>query len=145
MKTTQLKKMVYNHRDLRRVFRGVYACDALPRRIPANKTVALIANTDPAHKSGQHWVAYYYTPTCVYYFDSYGRPPCNRHLDRMMKYRKRQRVFGRRLQGLDGVCGLYCLYFLWAMTYQKDFSQFGDDLNANDRLVRKLTDATFKR
>ena len=144
MKTTQLKKMVYNHRDLRSVFRGVYACDRLPV-IPANKTVALIANTDPAHQSGQHWVAFYYTPTCVYYFDSYGRPPCNRHLKRMMKYRKRQQVFGRRLQGLDGVCGQYCLYFLWAMKYKKDFSRFGDDLNANDRLVRKLTATYFKR
>lgn len=135
--------MLTRHRDTKHVFMGVFPCDRLPKNIPQNKTIAIIANTDPAHKSGQHWVAYFYSKTCVYYFDSYGKPPKSYALRKMMKFRRAQKVFGRRIQGLGKECGYYCLYFILAMIYGKDFSCFGDDYNANDRLVRKLVQAYF--
>jgi hypothetical protein len=60
-----------------------------------------------------------------------------------MRFRKCKRVFGRRIQGNGKVCGYYCMYFILAMIYNRDFSCFGDDLNTNDRMVRKFVRKTF--
>lgn len=143
MKTSQLKKALRFHRDINPIFRGVFPSNKLPRYIPRGKTVALVANTDPSHKHGQHWVAYFYTQTHVYFFDSYGRPPLKSPFHRLMKYRKYKQVFGRRIQGDGRVCGHYCLYFIWTMIHNMDFSCFGDDLNANDRIVRNFVREKF--
>lgn len=145
MRSSQIQSILKRHRDIQPIFKGVFASNRLPRRIPKNVTLAYIANTDPAHKPGQHWVAIFYTKTCVYYFDSYGRGPTTPNFKRMMYFRKYRKVFGRRIQGDGKECGYYCLYFILAMVYNKDFSCFGDDFNANDRLVRKLVKKYFSR
>lgn len=137
MRTKKLQKALTFHRDTKAIFRGVFPSNRLPV-IPRGKVVTLVANTDPSHKPGQHWVAYFFTKTHVYYFDSYGLPPMTPSLARLMKRRKHRKYFCRRLQGRGYVCGEYCLYFILAMIYDMDFSCFGDDLNANDRYVRKF-------
>jgi hypothetical protein len=53
-------------------FVGVFPCDYLPNLQPGQ---ALIANTDPHTKPGQHWVAFYRSNTGLEYFDSFGLPP----------------------------------------------------------------------
>lgn len=144
MRTQQLRKALGTHRLTRNVFKGVYALNKLPTSIPRNQHVCLIANTDPHHKPGQHWVAYYFTKTHVYFFDSYGRPPWNPQFQRLMKYRKFKKYFGRRIQGNGFVCGYYCLYFILAMIKEWDFSQFGIDLDTNDTYVKKITERYFQ-
>ena len=143
MKSTELRKALRFHRDTKPIFKGVFPCNRLPQFIPRGKTVAFIANTDPAHKPGQHWVAFFYTSTHVYYFDSYGLPPANHYFHRMMKYRKIKKVFGRRLQGMGQVCGHYCLFFILAMVYKMDFTCFGDDYRANDTYVKNFVQQHF--
>lgn len=143
MRTKQLEKALKFNRDTRVVFKGVYAYNRLPRKIPKGKKVALIANTDPGHKPGTHWVAFFYTNTCVYFFDSMGNPPWKPGFQRLMQFRRTKRVFNTRIQGIGTVCGHYCLYFILAMVYNMDFSCFGDDLNANDRMVRKIVRKYF--
>ena len=142
MRTKQLLKALKFHRATKDVFLGVFASNTLPR-IPRRKRVALIVNTDPAHKPGQHWCAFYFTPNCVYFFDSYGRPPGTKSFCKLMRCRKYKRVFGRRLQGRGRVCGYYCMYFVLAMVRNMDFSCFGDDLDANDRIVRQFVTEHF--
>ena len=143
MKTQQLNRALRRHRDIGKYFIGIFANNRLPSEISAGgrggKPLALIANTDPSHKPGKHWVAYFFTDTTAYYFDSYGLPPSTTSLRKLLtKHRQRQLVFGRRIQGNGKVCGQYCMYFLLAMVYGYTFDCFGDDLNANDRLVRRL-------
>ena len=143
MKTHQLRSALKKHIQTKNIFKGVFAADKLPKYIPRNKHVCLIANTDPANKPGQHWVAFYYTRSHVFFFDSYGRPPMKPHFHRLMKYRKHQKFFGRRLQGNDFVCGHYCLYFILAMVNNWDFQNFGYDCNANDYYVREFVRRHF--
>jgi len=143
MRTRQLQRALRFHRDTKPFFRGVFACDRLPRDIPKGKAIALIANTDPSHKPGQHWVAYFYTRTHVYFFDSYGMTPSKAPFHRLMKYRKYKKYFCKRIQGEGQVCGHYCMYFILAMIYNYDFACFGDDLNANDRYVRNFVRENF--
>lgn len=138
MNTRQLEKALKNHRDVRPYFKGVYACDRLPRTIPKRSPAVLVANTDPSSLPGKHWVAYYFTSgDTVYYFDSSGLPPYNSSLQKLLRQRKRRCLVGRRIQGRDQTCGYYCLYFILAMIRGYSFECFGDDLNANDRLVRR--------
>lgn len=122
---------------------GVFASNRLPRTIPKRKKVALIVNTDPAHKPGQHWCAFFLTPTCVYFFDSYGNSPPIKSFHRLMHSRRYKKVFSRKIQGNGRVCGHYCMYFILAMARNRDFSCFGDNLNANDRKVRAFVMDNF--
>ena len=156
MRTKQLTRALKTHPETRDVFLGVFPSDKLPRVVPPSRgAVALIANTDPSHKAGQHWCAFYITPECAYFFDSYGNPPSMvKSFDRLMRCRRRQKVFGRRIQGEGRVCGHYCLYYILQMTRLHDrlmaddaaalFARFGDDLNANDRVVRNYAMANFR-
>ena len=142
MRTKQLQKALRFHRDTKTIFSGVYPSDRLPP-IPRGELVTLVVNTDPSHKPGQHWVAYFFTRTQAFYFDSYGRQPMTPGLCKLMRRRKRMKYFSRRLQGTGDVCGDYCLYFILAMTWKLDFDCFGRDLKANDRYVRKFVRKYF--
>lgn len=112
MNTSQLQKALHFHPQTTSVFGGVYARNKLPR-VPQNKKVAYIVNTDPAHKPGKHWVAFFLTKTTAYYFDPYGIPP--KGFDKILKSRKKKFYFGQRLQGMGRMCGHYCLYFILTM------------------------------
>ena len=140
MRSSQLLKALKHHRETRDVFLGVFPSDKLPTSMKEKKpAIALIANTDPSYKPGEHWCAFYITPDCAYYFDSYGLPP-PKSFQRLMHCRNTYKVFGRRLQGRGKVCGHYCMYFILAMVRGGSdtmFYKFGDDLNANDRIVRQ--------
>ena len=136
MRTRTLARLLKSHKDTRKVFRGVYPCDKIPKSLPA--TSAIVANTDPHGESGQHWVAYFFTPKQVLYFDSFGLPPLTRELKLPMKMRRMPKYFGRRLQGQSRACGHYCLYFILAMIKGWKFTQFTNQLRQNDIRVRKL-------
>ena len=136
MRTRELARLLKKHKDTQHLFKGVFPCDQIPKSLPSPS--AIIANTDPYGKAGRHWVAYFVTPTCVYYFDSYGQPPLNKQLKVPMQIRKHKKYFRRRLQGRSYVCGHYCLYFILAMVKGWGFTRFNARLDQNDVLVKKL-------
>mgnify|MGYP003329774553 CR=1 FL=1 len=142
MYTAQLKRALERNRETRRLWIEVLPRDLLPRRVPKRPTV-IIANTDTSAQPGKHWVAFYFTDKCVWYFDSYGRPPMAPELKRMMTLRKQHRHFKRRIQGTGGVCGEYCLYFVLTRMTSMTFDCFGKDLEANDRIVKRVVKRYF--
>jgi hypothetical protein len=143
MKTAQLQRALQWHRDTSSIFKGVFPANKLPT-IPKNKTLAIIANTDPSHRPGQHWVAFFFKREHVYFFDSYGQKPQKAEFHKLMMCRKYKHFFGRRIQGSGKECGFYCLYFILSMVQGKSFDIFGDDLNANDRCVRNIVQKHFE-
>ena len=44
-----------------------------------NRPLAVVINTDPIYKPGQHWVCMYFTREKGYFFDSFGRHPKEIH------------------------------------------------------------------
>ena len=140
MLTSQLRKALHFHPHTRNVFGGVYARNRIPR-VPSKTQIAYIVNTDPADKPGKHWVAFYLTKNTVYYFDPYGIPPIGFH--KILHARKNVLYFGQRLQGMGRMCGHYCLYFILAMRTDRSFQIFGDDYNANDRIVKRFVERHF--
>jgi hypothetical protein len=57
MNTLEIDTLLKKHPHSRPVFKGVYARNRLPRLL--NVPSALVGNTDPDHRMGQHWVAIY--------------------------------------------------------------------------------------
>ena len=74
MNTLEIDTLLKKHLQSRPVFKGVYARNKLPRLL--NVPLALVGNTDPDHRMGQHWVAIYIDANSrEEYYDPTGRPP----------------------------------------------------------------------
>lgn len=89
---------------------GVFARDELPDLALENKPLALVLNTDPHDKPGQHWLAIY-APTEGPYelFDSFGLSPSFYALDFLEPTHSLH-----SLQSYSSsLCGHYCIYFIY--------------------------------
>jgi hypothetical protein len=70
----EIDTLLKKHPHSRPVHKGVYARNRLPRLL--NVPSALVGNTDPDHRMGQHWVAIYIDANSRgEYYDPTGRPP----------------------------------------------------------------------
>jgi hypothetical protein len=69
MNTLEIDTILKKHPHSRPVFKGVYARNRLPRllKVPS----AHVANTDPDHRMGQHWVAIYIDAKLTFFFITY--------------------------------------------------------------------------
>lgn len=140
MKSSQIQKALQFHPQTKSTFGGVFARNKVPT-IPKRKYISYVVNTDPSHKPGEHWVAFFFTPSEVYYFDPYGIPPAR--FERILNSRRKRHYFGRRLQGLGQTCGHYCLYFILCMQTHYAFNIFGNNFNVNDRIVKQFVENHF--
>ena len=88
----------------RKIFRGVYPIDRLPRRTPGAYVISLDKHDEP----GSHWVAVVDDGKRVEYFDSYGLPPS---ITTFLGYKA---VYSTvPLQPLySNACGFYCIYYI---------------------------------
>jgi len=95
-------------------FIGVYAANQLPPSIHTF-TAAIIINTAPSNKPGEHWVAVYISNSGHgEYFNSYGLPP---YIPYHIRFLKRNCLFytwnNRCIQGdLSQFCGHYSFLYL---------------------------------
>ena len=143
MKSSQLMKALFSHPMTAKIFKGVFPRNRIPT-IPDNETLSFVVNTDPAHKPGKHWVAFYINKNTVYYFDSYGLPP--KGFGKILTSRSKRKYFTKRLQGNGKQCGHYCLFFLLHISHGEKLpiNMFSDDLNANDRVVKQFIEERFQ-
>ena len=125
------------HARCRGKFIGVFACNRLPKNLPARRPLILVANTDPSHKLGSHWVVLYIDSKGEY-FDSLGRPPeqeiFKRYLD---KFCMSWTYNNKQLQSaISYFCGQYCILF--SLYRSLDYSMkdilgmFSTDTGLND-------------
>ena len=113
MDTQQLIDILKRH--LKHTFFGVYAEDQLPETNV--RPLALIANTDPAHLDGTHWVAIYLDHGRPgEFFDSFGEPPDPPVKEYLNKHSPHGWLYNTRsVQGLfSSLCGAYCVQYLEA-------------------------------
>lgn len=142
MNTIQIANALINNKSTRKYFQGVFPSDKLPKHITKRPAI-FIANTDPAHKAGQHWVAFYFHDfNNAEYFDSYGQPPLNLDLIKFLKNNSKQNIINsRQLQGFfSKTCGHYCLLYSLYKSQNKSLKLFlmefnKQNLNFNDRKV----------
>ena len=124
-------------------YMGAFPCDRLPRvtKYPA----ALILNTDPSTKPGEHWVAVYIdSKKCGIYFDPYGFEPL---LDVFKQFLDNNCLNGwtyssKLIQSIKSInCGRYCYMFiiLRAMGFPLSHIHglFDKNPDINDLIVNK--------
>jgi hypothetical protein len=139
-------------------FLGVFASDQLPdiRRVGQG---CLVANYDPAHKPGTHWIGMCFYDGTGYYFDSYGFGPDmddrlvhdQTHFgEYLRRFSETQPVINAvDLQGQHSdVCGEWSLLYGWAASRGHRYVNRDDpfwgkvisitDADARDRMVNRL-------
>ena len=123
-------------------FLGVFAADRIPQNITAFPC-CLVANTDPANRPGEHWVAYYcVSPSNVEFFYSYG---LSWKVHTQIRFPIVPTKFNRVCfqSPLSVACGHYCVYFLCNRAFGRTmsnivllFKRARDKINNPDKLVR---------
>ncbi len=94
-------------------FKGVFARDKLPQG-HLQWPCALVLNTDPAHKPGEHWVAVYIDRDGLgEYFDSFGLDPPKVFASFLNSNTLKWTCNKVKLQDLlTSACGYFCAYYL---------------------------------
>ena len=142
MDSQQLRRIMKSERIGRLYFRGVFASNELKEQIVDKYPSAYIANTEPSHKSGEHWVAFYFDHSGkAEFYCSYGESPRSYDFDKWIQKNSTSWIYHKdRLQGdLSSVCGQYCLFFL--LHRLRDISikdVFTQDNDMNDSLVNEF-------
>lgn len=140
---TQEIEAVFSRIKCGDIFKGVFACDDLPKNV--DLPAAFVINLSPKSSAGTHWVSLFIDQTGVAtYFDSYGFAPLNRDIlffinmhSKRLTYNKRQiqHVTSRK-------CGKFASAFLISEMAGKglhDFlSNFAENPFINDIIIEKM-------
>ena len=115
MNGADIKRILQKDWNVRRVFRGVFACDTLPVYVNRGQAHAFIINIDPHYKPGSHWVALYidYFGAATY-FDSFGLEPYIPSIQNFILRNSFKWTHNScSLQSpFSTTCGLYCIFFI---------------------------------
>lgn len=147
MNTIQLTCDMMQDKTLKKIFRGVFPADKLPK---LKKPAMIIANTDSSDQPGSHWVAFFLPqkgPTEV--FNSTGQGVENEYFIKFLENNCKKFVFNKkRLQGnLSSTCGQYCAVYLYQrsrnMSFKKFLDLFSNNFDENDEKILKLYKKIF--
>ena len=113
MDTIDLNLIASSDYTLSKSFKGVYACDELPKLI-TTYPASFIVNTDKAKYAGKHWIAMYFENQGLCdIFDSYGMTPFGEIYSFASDNAAVVQYNNLFLQNpISNLCGAYCLYFL---------------------------------
>ena len=136
MNTSEIKNQLKGYEG----FLGVFPGDSIPPMKPGQ---ALIANTDPHDKPGQHWVAFYCSPgDCLEYFDSFGLPPMIPEIRKYINKSCHTYFLCSSVQlqhESSGTCGNHCIAFvkhrLMGQPFTSLLAHFTDSQRNNDLKV----------
>ena len=117
--------------------------------------IALVFNTDPHNKSGEHWISMYIDcigknieHPCIYFFDSAGNPPPKQIKEFIDDTRDNSKInfsyIENNIQHQKGntECGIYCLHFLTYMIEDGDFMDYIQN-KKNDKFMEKYRSIFF--
>jgi hypothetical protein len=147
MNTKQIENLVRSDCNLSTTFDGVYASDRIP--IFCDPRTAMVLNTDPHDRAGEHWVAMYINNGVGEYFDSFGMQPRHAHFTNFLRRNCSLWTYNDTLfQSLDSdVCGYYCIWFLGERARGKSMmdikAQFSKNTEQNDTLVKNRVEERY--
>lgn len=150
MNSINIKDTLNSNNLTKYKFKGVFACNKLPTH-PVLKPSFYVANTDPSHKPGEHWVAFYFPKNKpAEYFCSAGQYP-NKYFRLFLNKNCKTFTYNSlRIQSETSIlCGVYCCVFIYLRCKNisfklilKLFNYF--NLYYNDILVLSLFKYIFK-
>lgn len=150
MDTKEIMRDMLKNKWTKRLFRGVYPSDKLPKRV--KKPALVIANTDDSKNPGQHWVGFYFpTKGVSEFFDSTGERPSKPDFIKFLKQNGDKFIFNtKRIQGsFSMTCGNYCtvylLYRARKISKQKFFKLFTNNYASNDDKIIEMYRKNFRK
>ena len=139
MNSQQIDKIL--KRRCRGKFLGVFSKDTLPTRLPSQRPLLLVCNTDKKSRPGKHWIAIYLDiDESGEYFDSFGRPPKKSFKHFLNKNCVRWNINSRQIQSASSYfCGQYCVFYCLYKSIRYSTNSilacFSSDTGLNDVLV----------
>jgi len=146
MNTYDLETYLKGNPVTKQVFNGVYASDQLPPKHGV-KPCLYIANTDPSHMNGEHWVVIFFPLKGLpEYFDPLGMPPLRHEFKRLLG--------DEWLESKEMVqhpfsinCGWHCLFYAcmrcYGFYYAELMTCYTTDLMFNDNFVKEFCSIIF--
>jgi hypothetical protein len=126
---------------------GVFSRDELPDLRRVKRPSALVFNTDPKDKPGQHWLAIFCPRQGpLEFFDSFGFPPKFYSLDSLDFT---HHCFSYQ-SSLSSLCGHYCIMFIYFRSLGNSYRQILDLLDYHksrgyDKFVNDLVSKIHAR
>lgn len=121
---------------------GIVMKDELPAKLKRGFYVVNLAS-EADNNGGTHWVSFYYSPKCSYYFDSYGFVPPIEVEIKIKPY-----IYNDiDIQSYSSTaCGFFCIAFIIYMNSQKNklkgfnafIQHFSRQKKNNDRTLYNL-------
>lgn len=128
MNSLEILNAMKKNNKLSKYFTGVYPSNHLPKKI--NTPAFIVANTDPSHKSGTHWVAIYISKTGeTEIFNSFGAlQPIQSEFRKFLQHNSKSGCTVTNTKRLQSdyslTCGNYCCLYLYSKACGKDMKYF---------------------
>ena len=107
-------------------FDGVFSSDTLPD-VGSVQPELLICNTDPSHRPGKHWIAFFRQHDTLEFFDSLGKDIAEygedftNFVSNVNAYNVKKVPTRIQPEGTS-LCGQYCLYYAYARMRGQDIN-----------------------
>lgn len=135
-------------KNVNNAFYGVFPSDRLPQHV-IDRPAYIVANTDPAHKSGTHWVAFYIPKRGnIEYFDSFGKRPEDKNFLKFIRNNKaKNKCFKHNSKCLQSdyssLCGHYCCVYLIHRKNGRSLKHFLSNFqrknrDMNDQIIARM-------
>ena len=142
MRTVELNTILFGNRASKRYFVGTFPACEIP--ISNKHRYCFVTNTEEHDKPGEHWNAWFVRDNSVLFFDSFGRYPWDQSFPH--DYSDFIRKFDiveyttTAIQAFEStLCGLFCIHFIYEISFGLDFSDFLNEyyrnVNLNDDVV----------
>ena len=152
MNANEIIKILKQDSNVAPFLLGVFSCDNLPTA--STFPCALIANTDPRNKSGEHWIGIFVTrDRHIMYFDSYGFPPVQKEfINFLASIANAESIASNTIQlqnPLSSACGQFAIFFLsmacrgCTMKEIQGFFEPNDLMGKNDRRVTDFVNENY--
>lgn len=151
MNTEQIRRALLRGKYTKPAFLDVYASDQLPSQI-TSFPACFVANVDTSKQAGTHWVAFYLpSENELEFFDSFGHAPQffkGPIADFASRFSHVSHNPMTLQSNVTGVCGHYCIYFLYSRcrgkSLRKCISSFVARHLTNDKKVYDFVRHVFK-
>lgn len=148
----EIEKHLLHNKHTRKYFKGVYSIDQISK-IKKISYGIIVVNTDPSNLPGHHWfaISIHSKKQPAELFDSFGRKLTDIHIQKFIeKHTNGKTVYNKKIiqHPFSSLCGYYCcmyvLYKSLGLSMTKFVDQFGENLQKNDKLIKKLYYFWFK-
>jgi hypothetical protein len=135
---------INNYLKNEKCYIGTFPRDKLPKYKVNN--CALIINTDPSYKPGEHWVAIFIKNNYGIYYDCFGNPPLNQEILKFLNFNcsngwSYNKLIIQTPSIYSNTCGHYCIWFVLCMCNNLSFNDFISIFNntfINDIIIKIL-------